>query len=375
VREVKVALIGGGFRGKAHSLAYALAPIAAELGADVVKQVLVDVDPAVARASAEALGWSESATDWRDVVGRPDIDVVDICTPPQFHREIALEAMRHGKHVFCEKPIANVTDDARAMAEAAERAGVVTQVGFNYRHTPAVSFAHQLLERGELGRPLQLRASYTQEVAFWADPARWRAQKATGGSGTVGDIGSHVIDLAEYFAGDIVRVAARIRSRGGEAWAPEADRVSGDLIDDAGVWIAEFSGGAIGTFAVNQFAVGRKNRISLEVDATLAAVQFDWNDREALKIAYVGDDEHQRGFRSVHTDSRHPDGWWKLAGIGTGYVEVSAIQFQKFVRAIVAGGSAQPDFARATHVQEVVDAVYRASRSDSWVDVGGSADA
>lgn len=366
MKELKVALIGAGFMGRAHSLAYSLAPIASELGATIVKQVLVDANPEVADAAARQLGWAEAVTDWRDIVTRDDIDIVDICTPPQFHAEIALAAIEAGKHVFCEKPITNDPDEARALVAAAARAGVVTQVGYNYRHTPAVSFAKKLLDEGRLGTPLQFRGNYTQEVGFWADPNRWRALKATGGSGTVGDIGSHIIDIAEHLFGDIVRVAARARSFDGEGWRPDAERIEGDLIDDAAVWLAEFANGAIGTFSVSQFGVGRKNRIAFEFDASKAAVQFDWNDREVFHVAYVDEPADHRGFRAIHTNDQHPDGWWRLAGLGTGYPEVSTIQFQHFIRAIVDGTPTAPDFERAAHVEDVVAAVYRATQSDTW---------
>lgn len=370
MRELKAAIVGAGFMGRAHSLAYALAPLASDLGATLTKQVLVDADAATASAAARQLGWAESATDWREVVARDDIDIVDICTPPQFHAEIALAAIRAGKHVFCEKPITNHPDEARAIVDAARDAGVVTQVGYNYRHTPAVSFAKKLLDEGRLGAPLQFRASYCQEVGFWADPNRWRATKATGGSGTVGDIGSHIIDLAEHLFGDIVRVAARARSFAPGGWRPDAERLEGDLIDDAAVWLAEFANGAIGTFSVSQYAVGRKNRVAFEFDATKAAVQFDWNDREVFRVAYVDEPDDHRGFREIHTNDRHPDGWWRLAGLGTGYAEVSAIQFQHFLRAVVDGTPAAPDAARAAHVEEVVAAVYLAAECERWVEVG-----
>ena len=370
MKELKVALVGGGFMGRAHSLAYALAPIASDLGATVVKQVLVDSNEELAASAAAQLGWVESATDWRAVVARDDIDIVDICTPPQFHADIALAAIAAGKHVFCEKPITNDPAEARAIVEAAEAAGVVTQVGYNYRHTPAVSFAKKLLDDGALGTPLQFRASYTQEVGFWADPNRWRATKATGGSGTVGDIGSHIIDIAEHLFGDIVRVAARARSFDGQGWRTDSERVQNDLIDDAAVWLAEFANGAIGTFSVSQYAVGRKNRVYYEFDASKAAVQFDWNDREVFRVAYVDDPADHRGFRDVHTNDQHPDGWWRLAGLGMGYPDVSAIQFQHFLRAIISGAPTAPDFSRAAHVEEVVAAIYAAAQSDRWVTIG-----
>ncbi|WP_432990591.1 Gfo/Idh/MocA family protein [Dactylosporangium sp. CA-233914] len=369
--ELRVALIGGGFMGKAHSLAYALAPIAQDLGVTLHKEVLVDVTPELAEEGAEQLGWRSSATDWEAVVARPDIDVIDICTPPDLHEPIALAAMAAGKHVFCEKPITNRADEAQRMADRARAAGVVAQVGFNYRHTPAISFTKQLLDSGRLGVPLQFRASYLQETSFNADPNRWRAKKSTGGSGTVGDIGSHIIDAAEWLFGDITRVTARVRAKapGDGGWVAEEDRLGQDLIDDGGVWIAEFANGAIGTFAVNSFASGRKNRFHFELDASKGAVEFNWNNREEFRVSYVDEDADHQGFRTVHTNNQHPNGWWRLAGIGTGYVEVSAIQFQEFVRAIVRGERARPDFDDAARVQRIVEAVYTSAVSGQWIGI------
>ncbi|WP_354501191.1 Gfo/Idh/MocA family oxidoreductase [Mycetocola sp. 2940] len=372
MKNLNVALIGGGFMGRAHSLAYALAPIASDIGATVVRKVLVDVDEVVAAASAAQLGWEESATDWRQVIARDDIDIVDICTPPQLHQEIALAAIAAGKHVFCEKPITNSSDEGEVMAEAARAAGVVAQVGFNYRHTPAITFTKNLLDDGALGVPLQFRASYLQETGFTADPNRWRATKATGGSGTAGDIGSHIVDIGEYLLGDITRVCALLRSKGDgtqSGWVPDAERVDGDLIDDGGVWLAQFASGAIGTFAVSSFASGRKNRVYFELDGSKGATQFDWNRREEFTVSYVDEAADHRGFRTIHTNSEHPDGFWKLAGLGTGYVEVSAIQFQKFVRAITTGETPQPSFTDAVHVQRVIDAVALSAETGAWVDV------
>lgn len=372
VRELRVAIIGGGFMGRAHSLALSLAPLAENLGATVHKQVLVDVTPELAAAGAAQLGWSESSADWEEVVRRADIDIVDICTPPPMHERMALAAIEGGKHVFCEKPLSNSSAEAIRMADAARTAGVVTQVGFNYRHTPAITFAKNLLDEGRLGVPLQFRASYLQEAAYFADPHRWRAKKETGGSGMVGDIGSHVIDMAEYLFGDIVSVAARVRSKvpGADAgWQPEEARLSGDLVDDAGVWIAEFSNGAIGSFVVNSFSVGRKNQVYFAFDASKAAVEFDWNHREEFRVAYLDEANDHLGFRTIHTNNAHPNGWWRLAGLGTGYLEVSAIQFQKFIRAIVDGGRARPDFDDALHVQGVVETVLAAATEGGWLEV------
>lgn len=372
MRELKIALIGGGFMGKAHSLAYALAPLAEDIGARLSRELLIDVSPAVAARQAAALGWKRHGTDWREAVASDDIDIVDICTPPPLHEEIALAAIAAGKHVFCEKPITNDSAAAHRMAQAARESGLVAQVGFNYRHSPAVAYTKKLLEEGRLGTPLQFRASYLQEVAFWADPERWRANRHTGGSGMVGDIGSHIIDAAEYLFGDIVRVAARVRAmRPGsfEGWAPEDERRARGLLDEAGVWVAEFANGAIGSFTVNAYASGRKNRFYFALDASRGAVEFTWNAREEFRVSYRDEEPDHRGFRTIHTGKEHPNGWWPIAGLGTGYVDVSAIQFQKFIRSIVHGDPVSPTFDDAAHVQDVVEAVVAAAESNSWVEV------
>jgi len=369
LRELRIAIIGGGFMGRAHSLAYSLADIADDLGVKLIKELLVDDNPAVASASGEALGWRQSSTDWHEAVNRPDIDIIDICTPPQFHAPIAIAALKAGKHVLCEKPISNNAAEAISMCEEARRAGVVTQVGFNYRHTPAVAFARKLLDEGKLGVPLEFRASYLQEGSFYADPDRWRARRATGGSGTVGDIGSHIIDVSEYLLGDIKQVAALVRTLEPQEKAGWVKNASEDELDDAGVWVAEYADGTIGSFAVSSAASGRKNRYYYALDCTKGAVEFDWNRREEFRVSYVDEAKDHLGFRTIHTNNLHPGGWWRLAGLGTGYPDVSAIQIQGFVRAIVSGGVARPGFADATHTQQVVDAIHQAARERSWVEV------
>ena len=372
MKELRIALIGGGFMGRAHSLAYGIAGDAQDLGVKLRKHVIVDATPELAKAAAQHLGWSSSSASWEEVVARPDIDIVDICTPPDLHEPIALAALAAGKPVFCEKPIANTAQQAERMKAAAAASGCVTQVGFNYRYTPAISFAKQLLVSGRLGEPLQFRGSYLQEASFTADPNRWRASRATGGSGMIGDIGSHILDIAEYLFGDIARVSALVRTKGSatsEAWVPEKVRLEDDLLDDAGVWIAEFVNGAMGSFSVNAFSSGRKNQIAFGFDASRGAVDFDWNHREEFRVSYVDEPRDHLGFRTIHTNDSHPDGWWRLAGLGTGYVDVTAIQFQHFIRAIVAGTDSRPSFADAARTQAIVEAIRQSASSNKWVDI------
>ena len=372
MKELRIALIGGGFMGRAHSLAYGVAAEAQELGVKLRKEVIVEASPELARGAAERLGWSSACTSWEEAVQIPEIDVVDICTPPDLHAVIALAAIKAGKHVFCEKPITNSYAEAAEMDAAARAAGCVSQVGFTYHNTPAVSFAKQLLDSGRLGQPLQFRGTYLQDAAFGADPHRWRALASTGGSGMVGDIGSHILEMAEYLFGDIARVVALVRTKGSgvtDGWVREDERLGQGLLDDAGVWIAQFRSGALGNFCINAYAPGRKNEIAFAFDCSEGAVEFNWNRREEFRVAYVDEPKDHLGFRTIYTNDQHPDGWWRLAGLGTGYVDVTAIQFQHFIRAIVTGGRSRPDFGDAARVQMIVEAVRSSAASGTWVEI------
>jgi predicted dehydrogenase len=313
MKDIKVALIGGaGFMGRAHSLGYSLASVLGGLDARVHKSVLVDVDPDAANRAATELGWESASSDWRAVVADPDIDVIDIVTPPGLHREIALEAIAHGKHVFCEKPITNDLPSAIEMSDAAVRAGVTTQVGFNYRHISAISHIRNLIDSGRLGVPLHFRGEYLTDALFFIDDFGWRGSRASGGSGATGDIGSHLIDLAEYLLGPISRVSAvqrtKQRESPGDGWFDEQTRRVDDRLDDAGL---------------------------TTVEATTA----------------------------------HPDVWYPVPGLGQGYLDGTAIQIRRFLNAVATGGTGAPDFASAVRVQRVVDAVEESARSGAWVDV------
>ena len=366
--EMRVALIGGaGFMGNAHSHAYALATIDSGLGVSLRRRVLVDTTADKAADAAARLGWEESATDWRAVVERPDIDIVDIVTPPNSHEEIAVAAMAAGKHVLCEKPIANDAPAAQRMWDAARKAGVVTQVAHNYRHAPAIGYVRQLLDEGVLGAPLQFRISYMFEGGFSDQASGWRGARATGGSGMSGDLGSHIIDLAMYLLGDIRRVSGRLVRKGSILRGSRL--VDSEELDDAGLFLAEFAHGGLGTFAFGIQSWRNYNHLAFELDGTKGAVTFDWNQRDQIGIALGSDAGREAGFRTIHVGPRHPDSWWGMTGLGTGYIEPGATQLRKFVRAIVEGGVAHPNFGEGVHIQGVVDAVVTSSDTGRWVDV------
>lgn len=374
MKELNVAIVGGGgFMGYAHSMGWSLAPVAAETGAKLNKKLVVEADDERARSTAERYGWDEYTTNWRDVITRDDIDIVDIVTPPAAHAEVAIAALAAGKHVFVEKPISNDLTEALQMAEAAERSGVVHQVGFNYRYTPALRFIKRMIEDGTLGHPLQFRGHYLQDNAILGRTlSGWRANRSAGGSGVVGDIGSHLIDLAQYLAGDITKVNAVVRAKNpaeGTGWLTNQERLDGDLLDDAALWMGQFESGAVGSFATTVYASGRKNRLFFELECSKGTVEFDWNRREEVKLSLVSDPADQQGMRTVIMNQTHEDFWWPMGGMGIGYVDGTAIQLQHFVRAIVSNGVAAPGFAEATQVQRVIEAVMISGDKEQWVDV------
>jgi predicted dehydrogenase len=374
MKDIKVALIGGaGFMGRAHSLGYSLASVLGDLNARVHKSVLVDVDPDAATRAAAELGWERASSDWRAVVADPDIDVIDIVTPPGLHREIALEAIAYGKHVFCEKPITNDLPSAIEMSDAAGRAGVTTQVGFNYRHISAISHIRNLIDSGRLGVPLHFRGEYLTDALFFIDDFGWRGSRASGGSGATGDIGSHLIDLAEYLLGPISRVSAvqrtKRRESPGDGWFDEQTRRADDRLDDAGAWIAEFENGAIGTFSIGFYSSGRKNALTFEIDASRGSVEFDWNARDKFAVSFIDDPEDRSGLTTVEATTAHPDVWYPVPGLGQGYLDGTAIQIRRFLNAVATGGTGAPDFASAVRVQRVVDAVEESARTGAWVDL------
>lgn len=365
---INVAVIGGsGFMGKAHSLAWALMPL--EAGSPkVVKKVLVDIDDAAAKRSADELGWEEWSTDLQAVLERDDIHVIDIVTPPKFHMPVALQAIAAGKHVFCEKPLTPSAEDAEAMWVAARDRGVVNQVGFCYRHTPAVVHSRELIESGRLGQPIQTRMSYLMDYAF--SESQWG--RLNGAIGSNDDIGTHVIDLAQYLLGQITRVCGVLSQRTvdlvEQGDVPEADGVFS--VDDGGSFLAEFESGAIGTFSHNLLAYGRKNEIQFEIDASRGALEFDWNHRDELKVSRVqADSGGQAPLMLQHMGPEHAGSWWPQAGMGSGYLEGHVIQLRSFIKAIVEGTQAHPNFGEAAQVQRVANAIQQSSENRTWVEI------
>ncbi|WP_123679905.1 Gfo/Idh/MocA family protein [Curtobacterium sp. PhB115] len=380
-------MIGHGFMGAAHSQAWRTAPRFFDLGVEPEMAVLVGRDPERTEASREQYGWQAASTDWRAVVADPDIDVVDIVSPGSSHVEIAIAALEAGKHVLCEKPLANTVEQAEAMTAAAAAArsrGIRSMVGFSYRRVPAIAFARELVQAGRLGTIRQVRALYLQDwLADEDGPMTWRLDKALAGSGSLGDIGAHAIDLVEHITGsELTSVSGTLETfvterpllADGVGLSGTASSERGQVtVDDAAFFTARLGGGAadraIGTFEATRYATGRKNGLTLEISGSLGAIQFDLEAMNELRLYETSAPAGEQGFRRILvTEPEHPyaAAWWPTGHL-IGYEHTFSHQVKDFVDAIVAGTDPSPSFEEGLHVQRVLDAVERsAADGSSW---------
>lgn len=386
--ELRFALVGHGFMGAAHSQALRVAPAFVDLPLAPVMATLVGRDVAATRTAAARWGWRSTAADWRDVVDDPDIDLVDICSPGSTHVEIAVAALEAGKHVLCEKPLANTVAEAERMAEAAASAagrGVFAMVGFSYRRVPAVTLARDVVRSGRLGEVRQVRAQYLQDWLVDADdPMTWRLDKAVAGSGALGDIGAHAVDAAQFVTGlGVTEVSGTLHTFVTERPLVDESVATSGLggvagsergavtVDDAAWFTARMDGGAIASIEASRFATGRKNAFRLEVSGSRGAVAFDLERPNELELLEV--DGPDSGFRRVLvTEPEHPylGAWWP-AGHGLGWEHAFTHQLSDLVAALAAGRQPTPSFADGLQVQRVLDAVERSSGAGSvWTPVG-----
>ncbi|WP_329793950.1 Gfo/Idh/MocA family oxidoreductase [Lentzea sp. DG1S-22] len=375
-------MIGHAFMGAAHSQAWRVAPRFFDLPLRPVMSVLAGRDADRTAAAAERLGWAEAVTDWKAVLDRDDVHVVDICTPGDTHAEIAIAALDAGKHVLCEKPMANSVDEAVAMAEAAARAaqrGVRAMVGFSYRRVPALGLARDLVGQGRLGRIHHVRAQYLQDwIVDPAAPLSWRLDKDKAGSGALGDIGAHIVDATQFILGDTIGevmgtlvtfVPERPLATSHSGLSGTASDETGAVtVDDAALFLARFAGGALGSFEATRFANGRKNALRIEVNGSAGSLAFDFEDMNVLQFFDGTEDSSVAGFRRiVVTEPEHPyvGAWWP-AGHGLGYEHAFTHQAVDLVRAIAEGTDPAPTFADGLQVQRVLAAVEASAESRTW---------
>ncbi|HEY5319749.1 MAG TPA: Gfo/Idh/MocA family oxidoreductase [Galbitalea sp.] len=384
-QPLRIGMVGYAFMGAAHSHAWRSAHRFFDLPLTPDLTALAGRNESAAREAAERMGWASVETDWRRLIERDDIDLIDICTPGDTHPEIAIAALEAGKHVLCEKPLANSVHEAALMADAAERAargGVFAMCGYSYRRTPALALARRFVAEGRLGDIRHIRAQYLQDwLSDENAPLTWRLDKAKAGSGALGDIGAHSIDMAQWVTGRrITGVSAMLqtfvteRPVGGELVGlgghgqTGAATVKGPVtVDDAALFTARFEGGPVGVFEATRFALGRKNAVRLEVNGSEGSIAFDFEESNVLQYFDGNDRADARGFRRILvTEPEHPyvGNWWP-AGHGLGYEHNFTHQVVDLVRDIGRGVQPRPSFADALQVQRVLDAVTTSAGNDS----------
>ncbi|MGV9990340.1 Gfo/Idh/MocA family protein [Streptomyces sp. NPDC003374] len=394
---LRIGMVGYAFMGAAHSQGWRTAGRVFDLPRRPVLAAICGRDATAVRAAASRHGWAATETDWRALVARDDVDLVDICTPGDSHAEIALAALAAGKHVLCEKPLANTVEEATAMAEAAraaERNGQVAMTGFNYRRLPATALARRMVAEGRIGTLRHVRAAYLQD---WLTdplfPLTWRLRRQAAGSGALGDLGAHIVDLAQYLAGEELEGVSALTETfvgrrplsAGPAGAPAAASAAGSgeitvedatvpaagtgevTVDDAAVFTGRLASGALASFEATRYATGRKNALRIELNGERGSLAFDLERLNELAYHDGTEPAAHAGFRRILvTEPDHPylEAWWP-PGHGLGYEHSFVHQARDLVHAVAEGRRPEPSFTDGLQVQRVLAAVEDSARKNS----------
>ena len=366
--DIGIGMVGHAFMGRAHSHAWHTVARAFDVPLRPRLAAVCGRDKVAVKAAADRLGWAGVETDWRALIERDDVDLIDICAPGDTHAPIAIAALQAGKHVLCEKPLANTLAEAEAMAAAAVAAypsGARAMVGFNYRRVPALALARSLVATGRIGALRHVRAVYLQDwLTDPQAPMTWRMQAERAGSGALGDLGAHIVDLARFLTGEeITRVsaaAATFTRQRPLAGGPGSGTVT---VDDAVVFNGRLGGGALASFEATRCATGRKNALRIELNGTGGSLAFDLERLNELEFFDGADPGPVAGFRRILvTEPDHPylEGWWPPGHV-LGWEHTFTHQAKDLLTAIADGSQPKPSFADGLAVQQVLDAVQRSA--------------
>lgn len=362
--------------GKAHNIAFKACPAVFPLPAIIVCEMLAEVTQELATRKASELGFNRATGDWRTLVSDPAIDVVDICSPNYLHKEMALAAIANGKHVYSEKPLALNAIDAKVMTEAAERAGVKTLVGFNYVKNPIAQLVKEIIDNGEIGNVVHFRGTHNED--YLADPAvpfSWRLKRELAGFGTLGDMGSHIINMAQYLVSDIDEVMADLQTVIKERPLPSSTRSDKKNAlakvenDDQVHMLVRFANGAIGTLESSRIACGRKMGLTYEITGTKGSIVFDQERLSEVKLFTKSDPSNRQGFRTILIGPEHPDyaAFCVASGHGLGYNDQKIVEVRDLIEGICADKPMWPDFRAAYEVDKVLDAAELSYEQRRWV--------
>lgn len=372
MKTLNIGMIGYKFMGKAHSNAWRQVGHFFPVAAQPVLHTICGRDKAGVRAAAKKLGWKNIATDWRDVVASPEIDVLDINSANDTHAEIAIAAAKAGKHVLCEKPLARSVKEAAAMLAAVRKARVVHMICHNYRRIPALALAKRMIEAGDLGRIYHYRARYLQDwIVDPAFPLVWRLQGKIAGSGAHGDINAHIIDLGRYLVGEFSEVCGCLETFIRKRPLVGSKKRGRVTVDDAVVTLGRFKNGALASLEASRFALGRKNHLQLEINGSKGSLVFDLEDMNRLHYYDQADAADRQGYRDILvTDGSQPyvGAWWP-AGHIIGYEHTFVHTVFDFIQAVVRRKSVQPTFVDGLENQKVLEAVEKSSRLRRWIKI------
>lgn len=369
--QLRIGLIGAGYMGKAHTLAWQSVRTVFDTPLQPVCEMLATSSNGGAHEHARAWGWRRSTGNWQSLVNDPDIDAVVIATPPRTHLPMTLAAIAQGKHVFCEKPLGCTPDESLQMARAAEKAGVANMVGFNYIRTPASQLAHEIIASGEIGEVIHVAAEHAEDYLHAAErPASWRTRESTATpAGALADVGAHVINACLRLAGPIQSLIADTHIVHTHRQGPNGHEAVDN--DDLGQLLLRFASGASGTMSFSRVAAGRKMGYAYRVTGTRGALAFDQEDQNALWLFDAGRDPTRQGFQKILMRPGHPDyaSFNQGPGHGTGYNEQIVIEARDFIRAIVSGRSVWPDFRAGHAVDRVIGAALVSAAERRWIEL------
>ncbi|MEF2243619.1 Gfo/Idh/MocA family protein [Paenibacillus sp. IITD108] len=383
MKSVRVGMVGYKFMGKAHSNAYRALPMFFPDSIKPEMKAICGRNPDGLEQARAQFGWESSETDWRELIKREDIDLIDINAPSDAHKEIALAAAAAGKHLFCEKPLALTLADSKEMLAAAEKAGVKHMVGFNYRFAPAVQLAKKIISDGRLGKIYHFRGWFLQDwIIDPSFPLVWRLQKEIAGSGSHGDLGAHVIDMARFLVGEfkevigmsetfikqrpIAEAMTGLSAKGGGG-GPKGDVT----VDDATLFMARFDNGALGSFEATRFAAGHRCTNSFEINGSKGSIKFDFERMNELQVFFTDDAEDVQGFRRVlATDPAHAymDAWWP-AGHTIGYEHTFTHEVHELMQAFAEDRQPVPNFVDGVKCQAVLEAVDKSIAERRWISI------
>ena len=375
MKQVRIGLVGTGYIGRCHAIAYAQAPTVFPLDAELVLEYLAEITPELAEKKAKEFGFNRFTGDWRDIVQDPNVDVVDICTPNFLHKEIALAAIANGKHVYSEKPLALTAEDAKLMYEEAKKANVKTLVGFNYIKNPTTQLAREIIANGEIGEVVHFYGTHNEDyLANKNTPLDWHCVKEKAGLGALGDLAAHIVQMSQYLLGQDIRAVIGdmqtvIKNR------PNPHNVQERLAvenEDQATALVRFDNGCMGTIETSRIACGRKMGLSYVITGTKGSISYTQERMAELKLYLHDEDPARQGFKTILTGPLHPDykNFCVSAGHGIGFNDQKTVEIRDLVNGLASPeGVLYPDFEEGYKVSRVLDAIALSYHQKRWVNV------